>query len=73
MLKKYNVAEFEKMSGLDVENVSLKKGVVYVYVNTAEECPFVGCEYEDGTCSVVGAHMDRICNFKDMINAMFSI
>lgn len=67
MIMKYLKSDFEKMFDENVEDVSLKNDVKYVYVSDNE---FVGCEYDDGMYSIVGLGMDRFCDYYEMINML---
>ena len=68
MFRKFSVSEWEEESGMEVSMISLKETkVVAVYEKMSEDggC-FVGCKYEDGSYSVVGAGIDRFVSYADM-------
>lgn len=41
--------------------------------DTLEETPYIGCEYENGTYSIVGLGKDRFCSFEEMIRAVLDL
>ena len=63
---KFTVKEYNDFD--DVKNVRLKEGVKFVYLSDNDECPYVGCEYIDGTFSVVGVCVDQFCSYDDMVH-----
>ena len=69
-LFKLTANELEDDWGMEVDEVTLKSrdDVKYIYVNESEDAAFVGCEYNDGTWSVVGCGMDCFCTYDEMIS-----
>lgn len=64
--------EFEVMYDEEVENVTLKSNVnvKYIVENDDVDSCFIGCIYEDGTCSIVGCGIDHFCSYDEMINTI---
>lgn len=71
-MEKLTVAEFEEMSGCDIEDVNVSDGkkVVAVYISDDDECPYVGTEYDDGTFGVCGLRVDSIVTKQRMIDML---
>lgn len=67
------VEEFEKEID-DIDTVALKPGCVRVYFKEDDDIGvYVGCEYSDGTYSVVGLCADKFCDFETMMNYVMDI
>lgn len=66
------VEEFEKEID-DIDTVALKSGCVRVYFRDDDIGAYVGCEYNDGTYSVVGLCADKFCDFETMMNYVMDI
>lgn len=55
----------------DIENIVISsEEVKNVYMTEEEDGSYVGVEYVDGTCSVVGCGMDMFVSFEEMIEAI---
>ena len=63
----YEAKEYQELFG-DIDDISLKSGAVRVYVKDIDEISvYVGCEYDDGTFSVVGLACDKFCSYDEMM------
>ena len=64
----YEAKEYQELIG-DIDDVSLKSGVVRVYFRDDDDFGvYVGCEYDDGTFSVVGLACDKFCSYDEMMS-----
>lgn len=70
-LEVYSVDEYIYKVDDIIEDFALKDGVVKVYIGFEDELnenlPIVGCEYDDGTYSIVGLGVDTFCSYEVMI------
>ena len=60
------------------EDICLKDGGLYAYsayegdnANTGFSGSYVGVEYSDGSCSIVGLRIDKMCSFEEMMTTLF--